>query len=414
MLPVRRLGQVIYREIWQRRLPHGLVSVRYLWSGNDPRVDLHRQLWWQGQPGWPRSVWLLVELWLWLRWVGFTGWLTSWRVWSRWGPQVQTEEGISLGQQGQRLLWLSIGCCIPPWDVYRFRLYREPGQAWDFVYDHEIQSYHRWRSQSLGFGDASRALLADKLRLTTVLSDLGIPVAPILACIPRGQKAGLSPWLTEGKRLFCKTRSGNRGIGAFTVWQSQGKIQGCRFSGEALPDDQAVGKAWHELLQRDDVLVQPCLQNHPGLAGLTESDHAITVRYISYWDGGNARCLSATLEVPMGQTQKQQSYLIFPIEPDSGIIHLIPESVLLTSEAREHHTAVSAYLMSQRLVPEWTDLIQASLLAQQQFPELWAIAWDWIVTPEGPRLLEGNSGWGGVTPQILYSGFLKDYAKLLC
>jgi hypothetical protein len=40
------------------------------------------------------------------------------------------------------------------------------------------------------------------------------------------------------------------------------------------------------------------------------------------------------------------------------------------------------------------------------FPDVWAIAWDWVITPSGPVLLEGNSGWGTATPQMIQGGFL--------
>ena len=32
------------REVWQRRLPHGLLSPRYLWPGRDRRIRAHRGL----------------------------------------------------------------------------------------------------------------------------------------------------------------------------------------------------------------------------------------------------------------------------------------------------------------------------------------------------------------------------------
>ncbi|NCJ08056.1 hypothetical protein GS597_16380 [Synechococcales cyanobacterium C] len=406
---MRRIIRGLYRELWQNSLPHSLISVRYLLPGQDQRVRLHRQLWWQSRPNWPRFVWLLIEFWVWLRWISFSGWRVSWRVLRRRGPDVQVQEGISLWQQGQKLIHLSIGCCVPPREVYRFRLYLEPERIWDLVFDHEINAYHRWRSQPLGLGDVSRALLADKLRQTEVLSGIGIPMAPILACLSRGQAADLSTWLTEGTRLFCKTRSGNCGIGAFTVWQHNGLIQGQRFSGERLPDTKAVSRAWRELLARDAALVQPCLLNHPWLAPLAVGDAAITIRYISCQDREQTCCLSATLEIPAGQDVQsgQMLYVILPIEPESGQIHPFPDALLPSSDAQRRQAGVMTRLPSESMVPDWPILVEASLQAQRRFPDLWAIAWDWVVTPQGPRLLEGNSGWSGAIPQLLYGGFLQ-------
>jgi hypothetical protein len=58
------------------------------------------------------------------------------------------------------------------------------------------------------------------------------------------------------------------------------------------------------------------------------------------------------------------------------------------------------------IVPHWQALVAASLAAHRQFPDVCAIAWDWIITPEGPLLLEGNTGWGTATPQLILGGFL--------
>lgn len=43
----------------------------------------------------------------------------------------------------------------------------------------------------------------------------------------------------------------------------------------------------------------------------------------------------------------------------------------------------------------------------QQFSEIYAIAWDYVITSDGPCMLEGNSGWGATTPQVIYGGLLK-------
>jgi len=57
-------------------------------------------------------------------------------------------------------------------------------------------------------------------------------------------------------------------------------------------------------------------------------------------------------------------------------------------------------------LPDWPLLIDASHRAQAQFPGIWAIAWDWVLTADGPVLLEGNVGWGGAVPQQLQGGWL--------
>lgn len=74
---------VARRELWQRHCPPGLISWRYLWPGQDARIIAHRQIWWQQGEGWPRWLWLAVQGWQWLRWVGWFGPLALWRTLGR-------------------------------------------------------------------------------------------------------------------------------------------------------------------------------------------------------------------------------------------------------------------------------------------------------------------------------------------
>lgn len=405
---LRRLGRFLRRELWQQPMPHGLVSWRYLLPGQDERIRIHRRLWWQGRPHWPRSAWLLIETLLWIRWVGFSGWRTAWKAWRRNAGYARLRDEVSSARQARVLVSLVIGRCILPRDVYRFRLYRAPERAWDYVYDHEAAGYHHWRSLPLGDGDAARALLADKLKLGEVLADAGIPMVPTLACVPRGKDTDLSPRLVDCMRVFCKSRSGNRGIGAFTAWRYGDAIAGRGFDGTELPEREAVERAWRALLENGDALIQPCLANHPRLAPLTADEDAITVRYFSLCQGDDYGCLNATLEVPAGRDNKsgRPLYVILPIVPENGEIQPLPDGLLLNAEAEQQHAHVVAKLTDGMAVPDWRKLVEASHRAHAHCPQLWAVAWDWVVTPDGPRLLEGNSGWGTAMPQILHGGLL--------
>jgi hypothetical protein len=40
-----RIARIAYRELWQQRLPHGLLSWRYLRSNPAECIRLHREFW---------------------------------------------------------------------------------------------------------------------------------------------------------------------------------------------------------------------------------------------------------------------------------------------------------------------------------------------------------------------------------
>jgi hypothetical protein len=401
--------RALHRELWLRSLPHGLVSGRYLLPGQDEQVRRHRRLWLQGQPSWPRMVWVVIEFWLWLRWIGFGAWRQSWRVVRRLGPQIQAREGLSITLQGWRTLTLALAWCIPPHTIYLFGLYRRPENALDYVHDTEVNAYHRQRSESLGLTRESIALLQDKWQQAQVFAADGIPMTSTLACLSRGADAALASWLSENKVLFCKTRSGCRGEGAFSVWITPGGMAGRMLDGKHLQSPAEVESAWHSLLAKDDVLIQLQLSNHPQLAKLTTGEDAISLRFISEWRGDSLGCLSATLEVPIGHDGEtgHPQYVILPVASDGGKLSPFPEAELTSDQARSQMKPVWKLASAQPCIPHWDELVECSFRAHRQFPDVWGIAWDWVITPDGPRLLEGNSGWGMAVPQMLLGGVLQ-------
>lgn len=398
------------RHLLARRLPHGLLGPGYLWPGGDERVRLHRRLWWDSGRRWPRPAWLFVEAWLWLRWQAWHALPACWRGLRRLGPAVEAEEGIPRRTQGWRLLRLALLWCIPPSDGYRFRLYRDPRQALDFIYDTETHSYHAWRSQGLGLSPASRHLLQDKAHFAAMLNDQGISVVPALARGVRtsNDMAPLLEGLRGAGRVFCKENSGNQGRGAFTAWTTAAGLEGRAFTGQPLVDTQAVSTAWRELLKCDDALVQPCLENHPALAPLAYNEDAITVRFISQWqEEGPGRaperlsCLHAVLEVPAGRGAAGHIYYaILPIRAETGELGGPIRPMALEPAMREAIAKVSLRAASIPALPGWGSLAEGSFRAHRLFPDVRAIAWDWVLTPAGPVLLEGNVGWGLAVPQV--------------
>lgn len=404
-----RLFHQARRELWQRRLPHGLIGWRYLWPGRDDRIRRHREYWWASGHGWPRPLWLAVEAWLWLRWLLWGAWAASWRGVSQAGAEVAALEGIPRWRQALRIGRLALVWCIPPRDAYRFGHYRDPTQALDFIHDHELQGFHRARNRSSGIRPGTLERLQDKVALATALASLGVPVVATARCVTRASAASvLSDCLNGLDRVFCKTRSGSRGRGAFTAWRTAEGLAGRRFEGGELADTRAVEAAWRQLLELDDALIQPCLVNHPSLAPLAESGEAITVRFITEWRNGVLACLAAVLEIPADADSAtgRPGYTILPIEETSGRLLPWPQRDTLPEQARDDLRRVWARLPAAFRLPDWPALVRDSYRAHERFPDVWAIAWDWVLTPSGPVLLEGNGGFGVSVPQRLKGGFL--------
>ncbi|HET8704894.1 MAG TPA: sugar-transfer associated ATP-grasp domain-containing protein, partial [Pseudomonadales bacterium] len=63
-------------------------------------------------------------------------------------------------------------------------------------------------------------------------------------------------------------------------------------------------------------------------------------------------------------------------------------------------------------VPEWAQLAALAQRAHTLVQDIRVVAWDFVVTPTGPVLLEGNSGWGLTVPQILNGPLLPRWPGL--
>lgn len=411
-----RLSQALkraYQDWFIRRLPHGLISWRYLYSQN-ASVKSHRAIWWSNKGAWPRPLWIILQLWLWLLWVGLRAWWSTCLVLRNQGPEVRAKEGLSLFKQARIILKLALGWCIPPAAVYRFRLYRQPQTALQFVFDHETQGFHRYNSQHLGLSSRSLRLLQDKTEQTTYLVAHGIPFAQILATVPRGGIQGLECWLQPDIPLFLKTRGGSRAEGAFTACLTTAGIRGQTLNGTPLSSDQEVKQAWQKLLALDDALVQKQLRNHRQLAAMAIGGDVITLRFISRLGDHGLECWGAILEIPVEHRihDKQPLYVLVPIDFKTGIA-AVQRDLIYPPHVQEHIATIESRLSQIGVLPHWFEIQQHSFAAHQLFPDVYSIAWDWVITPEGPLLLEGNFGWGTAPLQIFGGGLLQEGAYSL-
>jgi Sugar-transfer associated ATP-grasp len=249
-------------------------------------------------------------------------------------------------------------------------------------------------------------LLGDKVALAERLSAQGIPMVDT-ATVSRGDWQDLEAALLRHPKLFCKLRSGNQGESAFAVWRAESGLQGLAHDGMNLLDEDAVQLAWQVLTRKGEVLLQPLLINHPLLAPASPSNVAITLRLVTRQTSEGAYAWWVELLVPeearLGATR---GYWSFPVTVSNGFIQPIPRESLLTDLWERDSQAILMRLSGAEHLPFWQELCTYSIQAHSTLPKVWAIAWDWVITPDGPVLLEGNSGWGVESAQYQGLDFL--------
>lgn len=409
-----RLARWLWCEAIRRPLPHGLVHWRYVLPRPSGPLARQRSLWLSSLPVLPRPIWLVAEAWLWLKWQVWHGPIGVWRAVRGAGPRVQREEGLGLGLQAWRVAALSLGYCLPPGEVYRYRLYRQPHRAPEFVYDHTVATFHQRRNSSTSRIRESLRLLMDKERQAAELSALGVPTVPTLAVARKRSGVRLETLIPVGAALFCKPRHGSAGRGAAAVTSAAGSVAVETLDGHRITGPRAASW-WAGHLRRDDMILQPRLRTHPELADLATVDDVATVRYISQREGdednqerAGVGCYCAILELPVGRPVNAgfPHYVMVEVDPLSGRVLGFPAHLLPREAAAACQRVVER--VGQRALPGWDRLRLASHLAHGLFPGVHAIAWDWALTPAGPLLLEGNAGWGPFITQVLKGGLLAE------
>lgn len=412
MSRLRRAALALRREAISRRAPHGLFGLDYLHRDPGPLVEFHRALWRDGLPGWPPAARLAIEAWLWLRWMLFGAWQATWRAMRQLAGPARRRDGVSVARQARRVLSLALGWCIPPAQAYQLGLHvpppagtaRRDDPALRYVFPAEMIAWHRRMNEGDPERAAAVALLQDKEALARLLAPAGIPIVRTLATCPRSEQASLETWverigghdLLAPPGLFLKSRDGHGGAGAFAVWRREDVLEARTLDGESASGPAAVERLWRALAARGDILAQPRLRNHPGLVGLAGNDDAITIRVITARDGASASVRMAIAEIPVG---REGWHWMWPVRLADGALQAAGWD---GRDAIPLGTKASVDVPLDVSLPSWPQLREDSIRAHLQLGALAFVAWDWIVTPEGGLLLEGNAGWAVTMPQSLF------------
>jgi hypothetical protein len=372
-------------------------------------VIIHRNLWLKGgHPGISLPLFLFIEFLLWLRWVSFECWRCSWRAVMRRGKAVAELDGIGGAAQLGYLLYFGLCHCIPPAEVYAFSLYRSKSkqELWDYVFIHETQAFHRWSSVRSGEKPESLAMIQDKLYLTEFLEARGVPMAPVLGVVSRGETFDPEQYLGTTSRIFCKPRHGSASRDTFVI-ERRGEETAVFTVKRGVKTQHTSYDCLKKAMNMKDFLIQPFLDNHPDFAVLCPTEDVVTMRVITEIHPiRGMRCYCATLEIPNDTPDGvMRGHTILPIEHSSGQAMRFPR--LLSPPAQARHDAVYDRI-GNHVVPFWETIMKSAILAHKCFTDVRAIAWDYVVTPTGPVMLEGNTGWGATTPQMLCGGLLQN------
>lgn len=377
----------LQRLILDQHTPHGCPGRYLLWPTHHPRDRRHRTLWWQAPRRLPRPLWLMLQLWLTLRWLGWLALPACLRTLARHGHEVQQQHGIACHTQYRALRQLALGRCWPPALYYAFRLYLPGRHPSDYVAPAEMAAYHRGCDG--GRYPAQLALLRDKLRSADILHQAGFSTArTLLALAP---DSPIPDWAALGQeRLFIKPRDSSRSQHCYRLQvAADGTVHWYRH-----PDGNPAGaeQAWRDNRTLHHWLVQPCYQTSPALQCLNTGD--LTLRVITRQRAGHVTVTMAWLEMETVNGEYQLQPLALP-DGQPLPPHATP---LLLADWQQY---------GLKALPHWQQAAHDACAAHAMLaPDLASVAWDFVLPESGAVLLEGNSTWNVVPPQQLFGGLL--------
>lgn len=229
-------------------------------------------------------------------------------------------------------------------------------------------------------------LLADKLATARLLTAAGVATPAILA---QGGAPELDqpPW-TQPARLFVKPRYGSAGLGTLAV----DVLGGARFRLDGR--EPVDGERLRQRLGAGPWLAQPLLEPAAELADLATAGRAPVLRLNTAREPGGAPFLhSALLELDVpGEDPRAfiRGRVRVPVDPAGGL--LCAGLWFLHPERRLDRLPWNGAALTGRPLPGFAAAVDLALRAMAHLPGLPLVNWDLIHTPDGPMLLEGNTG----------------------
>jgi hypothetical protein len=315
--------------------------------------------------------------------------MSIWRQLGRYGGGVQVASGKGRLRQAVEQLTLIHRHRLPPKHYYRFRLHRPDlwRQAGDFLMRNQMDGIVYPLLQR---SDASKTQpLKNKLRFAEHCRVHGLPHVPTLMHFHNGRAVGGA---LDGTDLFVKPVRGSRGRRAERwTWVGSGRYRDTR--GREL-DQAALLRRIAKLSQRDALLLQPAMRNHPDFLALT-SGSLCTMRLVSWRnETGGFEVTDAIIRMPVDPASPVDNFhaggIAAPIDIATGTLGRATDMGNRPGVAWfDDHPFTGARIIGRRL-SWWTETVALARHAHAMFDQHIVIGWDIAVLDTGPCLIEGN------------------------
>ena len=329
---------------------------------------------------------LLAQLVMTLTWP-FSALSTALKTAKRMRERGQTSQGASVFFD---MFGLALRYSIPPLEYALYRL-DDPERRKDmheYIYWNDLPGLAALNTK---LGAANRDV-QDKDRFAGICVQNDFPHVQTLAVFDHGvQVYPATPFLPSASELWVKALRMKGGAGG-SKWIKNGDSYrdgtGRKVSAAKLA----------EVFRKQDCIVQPFIENHPAIQGVSNGALA-SLRIVTGMNAeGNAEFVTSLIALPHGGRENSVAGILCGITPEAGRIRraVLPDGTFMT-----HHPDTAAPIIDIDL-PFWQDSIELVCRAHATAFRCFAfLGWDIALTKEGPVLLETNSGWGALFHQML-------------
>ena len=195
------------------------------------------------------------------------------------------------------------------------------------------------------------------------------------------QSRGIERWDRVSDRKYVRIRGGRRS--------------------SAILTPEALLRRFSDRSKNTPYIVEERLNNHPELLPFTDGRLAV-IRLLTTWNkSGKHELLCALITLPHSGdiTDFIVSNFVFShIDIHSGRMkggHRFEPGFPFSDYHPDSKTKISG-----NILPCWEELIDLSLKAHQTLPGVVVVGWDLAITPQGPVIIEGNTGPGLMWHQV--------------
>jgi len=312
--------------------------------------------------------------------------------------RVRTGKG-RLQQLAEQLRMAAVHDVLPPW-YYIFELFEPEAGARAGAYLHRFETkggLYRFVKHK-GIEPGEDAPFGDKIEFAERCRERGIPTAPVLLVVSRGEFfAGFAgervaaPRLPEAD-LFVKQASGTGGLGAERWWFDEAdgyhNDDGRHLGHDAMLAELALRS------RKGPCLVQRRFENHSTLRDLCNGALS-TVRITTIEDEhGHPEVTHAVLRMALTAGKPVDNFhaggIAAPVDLRTGDLGPASDVGLRPDVGWcDVHPETGAKILGRRL-PWWGETLELARRAHAAFPKRVVVGWDVAILEDGPVVIEGN------------------------